>query len=152
MADDLATWLDQTRAALGGAMGADWEDGILKAALRLALGEYSIASGQTVTLAGLDGAPETTLPLADRSLVMLGVLGYAAMTRSAAKLAIPLANEPEDTSGGNPPLTAWGKEVLAAFRSGMAAIFAIRMERARLAELRESQTQPWETAFPLPDW
>jgi hypothetical protein len=77
------------------------------------------------TIAGLDGAQETSLPAALAPLLAQGAAGFAALAKAAA-----MAREYSWPAGAAAQMTRWGSAMLASFRQALSA-------------LREPATAPW---------
>lgn len=117
MSADLAALQGRVRAALMDTGSRVWEDAALEEALRLALGEYMLAGKITVSLAGLDGAAETTLPAAHESLLVWGGSAYAALARAVDRA------ERTQLAGVPAALADWGGLRLKEFKAMLAAVF-----------------------------
>lgn len=149
MAATLAGMRARVAAALMDSDRRVWSDAALEEALRLALGEYQLAGGAAVTLAGLDGAAATTLPALHESMVVAGAAGYAGVMRSVDRVD---AFDPDDESRA---LVAWAQALLLTFRQMLGGVFPgyggapvvsgqpSSGEQARLAGLRTSANPPW---------
>lgn len=149
MAATLAGMRERVAAALMDGDHRVWSEPALDEALRLALGEYQLAGGAPVTLAGLDGAAATTLPALHETMIVAGAAGYAGTMRSVDRVD---AFDPEDESRA---LVSWAQMLLERFRQMLAGVFPgyggapggggppSSGEQARLAGLRSSNNPPW---------
>jgi hypothetical protein len=94
MALNYTNALAYTRLLLMESGTAIWADGDIQGAIRLALGEMGLYSGEPFTLNGLDGALVTTIPGVLESALVVGAAGYAAAARGEDRAeAFELANE-----------------------------------------------------------
>ena len=157
MSASLTDLLLRVRAALRDTPGLAYDTATLDEAIRQALAVYMLSAGSlSVTLAGLDGATETTLPALHESLVVCGAAAYATQARAAEQ-----AGRAADDIPSIPALNAWADERLKEFHQLLALVFpqcgqsaetaarealaAIKAEAeaARLAQLRVSLDVPW---------
>lgn len=158
MSASLVDLMLRVRAALHDSPGLVYDSTTLEEAIRQALSVYMLSAGSlTVTLAGLDGAVETTLPALHESLLVRGAAAYAAQARAAEQ-----AGRAADGAAVNSPaLVAWADECLKEFHQLMALVFPqcgqsaetaarealaalkAEAEAARLAGLRASPDVPW---------
>ena len=123
--------------------------------LRLALGELNLARAAeglpAQALAGLDGAPETTLSDGYATPLVLGAAGYTAAARAVDRAeSFEMAHEAGD-------LSAWAALRLGEFRAMLAVLHptyapgasaaaqARSEESARRADLRIANNTPWGT-------
>jgi hypothetical protein len=60
-----------------------FSNALVDESIRLALADYSRASGGMETIAGLDSAETTSIPVDDEGLIVLGAAGYAAGSKAA---------------------------------------------------------------------
>lgn len=125
----LTDLLSQAALLLDDVNGRTWSSETLTGCFRLTLDEYNRACGLTCTLAGLDGASETTLPVRDASLLVRGACGTAVLRRT-------LQRAESANLGQQVPaeLRAWGEARLAEFHRGLEAV--------RLANLHGGAA-PW---------
>jgi len=146
----LETICARLEQALADAEGLVWPAAALQEAVHLALDEYNLAAGAPCTLAGLDGAAETTLPEGHESIVIIGAAGYAAGMRGVERV------EGFDPEGESPALLEWAQTRLGEFRRLLALVFPgfggepggysgapTPAEQARRAGLRLSTRPPW---------
>jgi hypothetical protein len=117
MTTTLTTLEERLRSLLMDAGSAVWDAAALAEAIRLALGEYALAGKVPVSLAGLDGATETTLnPLHDAAIVW-GAAAYAALARAVDRAeSFTLGSRAAD-------LKAWGDQRLSEFKAMLGALF-----------------------------
>jgi len=114
-----------------------WDANVLDEGLRQALAQLSLATGQPVSVAGLDGAAETTLSSGDEALIVLGAAGFAALSRMAgASARLGLSGAAADR------LLAWGRTQLARFDLCLAAV--------RLRQLQSAGSPPYSTCEETP--
>lgn len=104
--------------------------------IRLALMEYSRASGVTETLSGLDGATASTLPDLDSGILVLGAAGYAATAKSidrieAFNLDGQVAQQVQQLGGR------------------FLDRFADMLLTVRCGRMRAGTVQPWGSGWPL---
>lgn len=157
MSASLNSLIPRVRASLHDSPGLVYDSTTVEEAIRQALAVYMLSAGSlSVTLAGLDGAAETTLPALHESLVVCGAAAYAAQARAAEQ-----ASRAESDLPNNPTLTAWADERLKEFHQLLALVFPqcgqsaenaarealdalkAEAEAARLAQLRASPDVPW---------
>jgi hypothetical protein len=100
MALDLATALTRTAGMLSDASNALWSTTDLTNALRLALGEMSLAARTALTLKDLDTAAATTVPAILENALIVGGAAYAASSRQVDKADFEVLTEAKD-------LTPW---------------------------------------------
>ena len=145
MTTTLTTITDRVEAFLMDGDNRIWDAQVIAECARLALGAYNLAleagggAVTPVTLAGLDGAALTSLPVNHEVLVVLGAAGFAALARSADRAeSFELNNEARD-------LYHWGGERLAQFFAGLALLFPPGKagQAARLAGLQTAVSVPW---------
>lgn len=151
MADiTLATITEQARALLMDGSGTAWDDTTMTAAVRQAAAEYSLAAGEPLLIAGLNGAV-TTLEAPYDALIVWGAAAYAALARSIDKA------DTFDIEGVNEAAAAtlrgWGEARLAEYRAMLRAVYPGYLmavdpgdhaaEMARRASLRVTSTPPW---------
>ncbi len=113
----LSSFLERIRALLMDSGGLIWDDAALVEALRLALGEYSLAGNAPVTLAGLDGASVTNLPELHAALIVWGAAAYAALARAVDRA------EAFQTNSAAADLKSWGDQRLKEFKTTLAMLF-----------------------------
>lgn len=94
-----------------------WASGDITEAIRLALGEYSLAAQTAYTLNGLDSATTTSYPDLHEFLMVIGAAGYAATARGIDR------SEGFDEDKESATLSAWGKQRLADFRNYLVMTF-----------------------------
>ena len=109
---------------------------VIDEGIRQALMEYSKASGQAETLAGLDGAVSTTLPEQDSGMIVLGAAGFIASAKGVDR------KESFNLDGQIAPQVAQlGERFLARFQ---ALILTVRCDR-----MRSPEVQAWGAGWPL---
>ncbi len=82
MASTLATLQDRVTVLLADLTHLNYSGNLIEEGIRMAVLEYSLASGADDTLAGLDGAASTSIPENDCGLVVLGAAGYIASSKT----------------------------------------------------------------------
>jgi len=145
MAATLSSLSARVRDLLADGAADLWGDPAVTEALRLALGEYTLAAqvhapgAPAVTLSGLDGAPSTSLPEAHETLIVLGAAGYAAQMRAVDRAGL------HDEGAESRLLADWGSRRLGEYKTMLAALFPVHHgdDAARLAELRASTNPTW---------
>jgi hypothetical protein len=60
----------------------NYSSGLLEEGIRMAVREYSLASGMPETLSGLDSASQTSIPETDCGMIVLGAAGYTAACKT----------------------------------------------------------------------
>ena len=109
---------------------------VIDEGIRLALMDYSKASGQTETISGLDDAAVTSLPELDSGLIVLGAAGFAASAKGIDR------KESFNLDGQiSPQVQQLGERFLDRVRM---LIFTVRCDRMRSADV-----QPWGAGWPL---
>lgn len=104
--------------------------------LRQAMLAYSRSSGRAESLAGLDGALETSVPELDGGLLVLGAAGYAATLKGVdRKEAFNLE------ASTSTRVVELGERLLARFE---ALLLTVQRER-----MRASTVQPWGAGWLL---
>jgi hypothetical protein len=104
--------------------------------IRLALKEYSLASGQVETLAGLDEAGLTSVPEQDSGILVLGAAGYVAAAKTMdRKEQFNLVDQLPEA------VTNLGSRLLMRFDRLLGSV--------RSARLRASDVAPWGGGWPL---
>jgi hypothetical protein len=98
MALDLTTTLTRTAGLLQDASNALWSTADLTNAIRLALGEMSLAAGTALTLNGLDSTSSTTVPALMESALVVGSAAYAASSRQVDKADFEVLSEATELS------------------------------------------------------
>lgn len=117
MTTTLSSLTTRVQAALMDSGAAVWDAGTVTEGIRLAVGEYGLAGKAAVTVSGLDGAGETTLPALHDSLIVWGAAGYAAQARSIDRAeSFEIGSEAVD-------LKAWGDQRLKEFRGMLGFVF-----------------------------
>ncbi len=130
MAADLNTFRARVAGLLADPSGLAWTNDGLDAALRQALGEYSLARGAGQTIAGLDGAAETSVSPLHETILALGGAGYALFARLIRRsecLTLPLETAAR--------LSKLGFHYLERFH--------MLIEAVRQAAFREAPDAPW---------
>lgn len=94
-----------------------WAADDITEAIRLALGEYNLASSGIATIDGLDSATSTTLPAVYDFVIVVGAAGYAASARGVDRVE----GFDEDKESGS--LTSWAALRLKEFRAFLAMAF-----------------------------
>lgn len=122
----------QARAALclGDVTHLIWTPDLLSEAARHALAAYAVVTGAAVTVQGLDGAEQTSLPGEDCELIVQGTAAYAAHLRVAAR-SEAYALSPQTL----PIMAAWARAALDAYGA--------RLESARRRGLNQSEQVPY---------
>lgn len=135
MSTDLTTLDARVRAALGDPQGLIYDAAALEAALLSALSALNTAGATSeqprpYTVAGLDGAAETSLPDELVELLVRGAAAQAALSRAMGRsegysptLAVPAAQ------------LAWARAEQAAFEAGV--------DELRRASLQRAAQPPW---------
>jgi hypothetical protein len=104
--------------------------------IRLALKEYSLASGQVETLAGLDEAGLTSIPEQDCGLLVLGAAGYVAAAKTLdRKEQFNLVDQLPEA------VTNLGSRLLMRFDRLLGYV--------RSARMRAADVTPWGDGWPL---
>jgi hypothetical protein len=134
MAMTLAEATERAAIVLGDVGNLKWSAAEVAAGLAQALGEMSLAAGQALTLAGLEGAAATTLPATLERALVTGAAGWCAVMRAGAKA------DWESQSQGEPQrLAEWGDRRLVEFRAQLGQVYR---DEARLHGQRTSSA-PW---------
>jgi hypothetical protein len=147
MTTTLDTLIERVGVFLMDGANRIWDAQVLAECVRLAVGAYNLAlescagggAVTPVTLAGLDGAEQTTLPASHAGLVVLGAAGFAALARSADRSeSYQLNSEAGD-------LYRWGGDQLAQFLAGLGQLYPPGRvaEAARIASLHAAVCPPW---------
>lgn len=92
-----------------------WSDALLEAAIRSALLAISRVAGTRFALAGLDDALETTLPVEDEHVLLVGAVAYALTFRATGRFE-------EAALGADLPahLSSWASAHMARFQTLLA--------------------------------
>lgn len=118
---DYTLLLERLRAGLIDPDAAVWKNSELDEALRQAMADMSRAGGTEYTLAGLDGALLTTLPVEYFAALVRGAAGYALLWRAVERL---------DAFNLQPNLSsealAAAAAILARFETALTALTALR--------------------------
>lgn len=114
----LTTMIGRVRAVLVDSGGLLWSDGTVTEGIRLALGEYGLASGGPAQLEGLDGAAASNLPAGHESLAVWGAAGYAALAR-----AVDRADNAQLGTEAS-ALQGWGEARLKEYKVMLGSAFA----------------------------
>jgi len=131
MTATLTTIRDQVEAHLDDASNLIWSTDSLDEAIRTALVELSRVSGTDLTLSGLDGAAETTLPDQDDHVLILGAVAYALQFVAAGDIkSLPLSDDAKPQA-----LTMLIKQRMDAFHD--------LLEKVRVRYLQESADHPY---------
>lgn len=117
MTMDYLTVKERVSCHLNDTSSLIWTDAMLESALRSALRALSRVYGETLTLAGLDGAEETTLPEEDEHVLIIGAVAYALTFRASGRFedAVPDQELPE-------ALADWATAHMARFQTLLAGI------------------------------
>ena len=94
-----------------------WTEGMLESAVHSALKALSRVLGEILTLAGLDGAEETTLPEADEHTLVVGATAYALTFRASGRFEDAVPNQ--DLPGN---LADWATAHMARFQTLLAGV------------------------------
>lgn len=134
MAIDLEGICGQAASYLGDEGGSRYPEEALVTCVRLALGEYNLLQASLgmpqASLAGLDGAEETSLPEAHAGMIVEGAAGYAAALREAGRIEV-CGLDTTSPAG----LAAWSARRLEAFRKMLEEVRTAD-EIRRVASLR----------------
>ncbi len=102
-----------------------WCDSMLESAVRSGINALSRVHGETLTLAGLDDAEETTLPVEDEHVLIVGAVAYALTFRASGRFedAVPDQTLPE-------ALADWAIAHMARFQDLLAQVKARSHQQA----------------------
>lgn len=131
MAYDLATVITRVENFCLDASNTKFTEASITDAIRQALGDVSLAAGVVLTLDGLDGATETTLPPRLEGSLVSGAAGYAAMMRVGSRADWESQSQDEPKK-----LQAWGSYWLKWFRGRVDDYFPA--ESGRMYDQRRS--------------
>ena len=134
MAFDLSTTHEKVAGLLGDPTHVRWDEEQIELAIAQALGEISLAAGQTMTLKDLEDAAETSVPAQLAAALVSGAAGFCAAMRAGAR-----ADWESQAEGEPQRLSAWGEARLAEFRAQVSRLYAAE---ARLHSQRAG-TAPW---------
>ena len=109
--------------------------------IRQALGVFSLAKNEVITIEGLDDADETTLESLYEGMLVLGAAGFVVNSR-----AIEQANAFNQDEKLPADLAAWAEKTIQVFRAQVEEV-------ARQGSLHNATTPPWSTVgeWRLPD-
>lgn len=127
---DLATVCTRVSHHLDDTARLIWSDAMLEAAVRESLDAIGRVLGESLALAGLDGAAETTLPADQQQLLVVGAVAHALSFRASGRFEDARAREtlPE-------ALAEWASDHMARFETLLA--------QARLAAHQQAATPPY---------
>lgn len=132
----LAIVKDRVALHLDDAAHLVWSDAMLESAARTALADISSVSGETLTLSGLDGAAETSLPPEDDPVLVAGAVAYALSFRVAGRFEDARAHE-----GLPAALSVFAAQSMARFQSLLAGVKSRRHHTSPDVPYTE---WPWE--------
>lgn len=125
-----------------------WDTDLLDQAIRIALADLGSVLGTAQTIAGLDGAEETTVETIDLACLQIGAAAYAARAR-----ALDLSEKVSLGQGPQTTMVEYGRDMLAQFRillgritqrlADAAVAAAAAAEQSRLSGMRTSSSAPY---------
>lgn len=127
---DLATVCARVNVHLDDTARLIWSDAMLETAVRESLLSISRVMGDTLTLAGLDEAEETTLPADHQHLLVVGAVAYALTFRASGRFEDARAREALPQA-----LADWASAHLARFHT--------LLMQAKLAAHQQAATPPY---------
>ncbi len=113
----LISLLARVRSVLMDLNAQIWTDGVITEGLRLAVGEYALASAAPASLEGLDGASASSFPAGHESMLVWGAAAYAALARAVDRA------ESFQPGGEAGDLKTWGDARLREFKSMLGVAF-----------------------------
>lgn len=148
MTDDLEVLRSELSILLVDVANKGWDTDLLDQAIRIALADLGSVLGTAQTIAGLDGAEETTVETNDLGCLQIGAAAYAARAR-----ALDLSEKVSLGQGPQTTMVEYGRDMLAQFRvllgritqrlADAAAAAAAAAEQSRLSGMHYSSSAPY---------
>ena len=130
MANTLASLEQRVMVLLADLTHLNYTTALIDEGIRLAVREYSLASGMTETISGLDGEGLTSIPDNDCGLIVLGAAGFTASCKTIdGKQQFNLKDETPEA------VLSLGQRLVQRFDRMLGTVRASRM--------RSSEIQAW---------